>query len=78
MVGTSSVPAEAGGSLSVWPLWSTNEFQNNSQGFTEKLCLEKQKQSKIKKIVNDMERERDSTIMKEDQLFIVLFLVSLH
>jgi hypothetical protein len=42
--------AEAGGSLSSRPAWST-EFQD-SQGYTEKPCLEKQKQTK-KKSVNE-------------------------
>jgi hypothetical protein len=35
--------AEAGGFLSSRPAWSTNEFQD-SQGYTEKPCLEKQQQ----------------------------------
>jgi hypothetical protein len=37
--------AEAGGFLSSRPAWSTHEFQD-SQGYTEKPCLEKTKQNK--------------------------------
>jgi hypothetical protein len=40
--------AEAGGFLSSRPAWSTNEFQD-SQGNTEKPCLEKPKKKKKKK-----------------------------
>jgi hypothetical protein len=39
--------AEAGGFLSLRPAWSKNEFQD-SQGYTEKPCLEK-KTNKQKK-----------------------------
>jgi hypothetical protein len=37
--------AEAGGFLSSRPAWSQSEFQD-SQGYTEKPCLEKQQQQK--------------------------------
>jgi hypothetical protein len=36
---------EAGGFLSSKPVWSTSEFQD-SQGYTEKPCLEKQEKNK--------------------------------
>jgi hypothetical protein len=39
--------AEAGGFLSLRPAWSTSEFQD-SQGYTEKPCLEKPKKKKNK------------------------------
>jgi hypothetical protein len=39
--------AEAGGFLSSRPAWSQSEFQD-SQGDTEKPCLEKRKQNKTK------------------------------
>jgi hypothetical protein len=51
--------AEAGGFLSSRPAWSTSEFQD-SQGYTEKPCLEKPKKKKKKK---KRERERMKTAM---------------
>jgi hypothetical protein len=39
--------AEAGGFLSLRPAWSIDEFQD-SQGYTEKPCLEKAKQQQQK------------------------------
>jgi hypothetical protein len=40
--------AEAGGFLSSRPAWSTSEFQD-SQGYSEKSCLEKTKKKKKQK-----------------------------
>jgi hypothetical protein len=40
--------AEAGGFLSSRPAWSKSEFQD-SQGYTEKPCLEKPNQTNLKK-----------------------------
>jgi hypothetical protein len=40
--------AEAGRFLSSRPVWSTSEFQD-SQGYTEKPCLEKQNKTKQNK-----------------------------
>jgi hypothetical protein len=46
-VNPSTWEAEAGGSLSLRPAWST-EWVQDSQGYTEKLCLEKPKKKKKK------------------------------
>jgi hypothetical protein len=43
----STQEAEAGGFLSSRPAWLQSEFQDR-QGYTEKPCLEKQKQTNTK------------------------------
>jgi hypothetical protein len=52
----STQEAEAGGFLSSRPAWSKSEFQD-SQGYTEKSCLEKPKKKKERKKSPDGLRE---------------------